>query len=132
MMNGEPSVGLDEGKHLVQRTHGYAIAEFALAIPALLIIVSMAVSLIGLTVTQIQLESSAALGARIIGRGDPIPDSFRNSLPEGTEITVESDVEVVKFTLKTSRNAGLMLLPYRIELTANARARLEPVFEDFG
>lgn len=132
MTNGEPSVGLDEGKHLVQRTHGYAIAEFALAIPALLIIVSMAVSLIGLTVTQIQLESSAALGARIIGRGDPIPDSFRNSLPEGTEITVEPDVEVVKFTLKTSRNIGLMLLPYRIELTANARARLEPVFEEFG
>ena len=132
MTNGEPSVGLDEGKHLVQRTHGYAIAEFALAIPALLIIVSMAVSLIGLAVTQIQLESSAALGARIIGRGDPIPDSFRNSLPEGTEITVEPDVEVVKFTLKTSRNIGLMLLPYRIELTANARARLEPVFEEFG
>lgn len=132
MTNGEPSVGLDEGKHLVQRTHGYAIAEFALAIPALLIIVSMAVSLIGLTVTQIQLESSAALGARIIGRGDPIPDSFRNSLPEGTEITVEPDVEVVKFTLKTSRDIGLMLLPYRIELTANARARLEPVFEEFG
>lgn len=132
MTNGEPSVGLDEGKHLVQRTHGYAIAEFALAIPALLIIVSMAVSLIGLTVTQIQLESSAALGARIIGRGDPIPDSFRNSLPEGTEITVEPEVEVVKFTLKTSRNIGLMLLPYRIELTANARARLEPVFEEFG
>ena len=132
MMNEEPSVGLDEGKHLVQRTHGYAIAEFALAIPALLIIVSMAVSLIGLTVTQIQLESSAALGARIIGRGDPIPDSFRNSLPDGTEITVEPDVEVVKFTLKTSRNIGLMLLPYRIELTAHARARLEPVFEEFG
>ena len=132
MINGEPSVGLDEGKHLVQRTHGYAIAEFALAIPALLIIVSMAVSLIGLTVTQIQLESSAALGARIIGRGDPIPDSFRNSLPEGTEITVEPEVEVVKFTLKTSKNIGLMLLPYRIELTANARARLEPVFEEFG
>lgn len=132
MTNGEPSVGLDEGKHLVQRTHGYAIAEFALAIPALLIIVSMAVSLIGLTVTQIQLESSAALGARIIGRGDPIPDSFRNSLPEGTEITVEPDVEVVKFTLKTSRNIGLILLPYRIELTAIARARLEPVFEEFG
>jgi hypothetical protein len=132
MINGEPSVGLDEGKHLVQRTHGYAIAEFALAIPALLIIVSMAVSLIGLAVTQIQLESSAALGARIIGRGDPIPDSFRNSLPEGTEITVEPEVEVVKFTLKTSKNIGLMLLPYRIELTANARARLEPVFEEFG
>lgn len=133
-MNCEPSVGLNEGKHLVQRAHGYAIAEFALAMPALLIIVSMAVSLIGLTVTQIQLESSAALGARIIGRGDPIPDSFRNSLPNATEIIIEPDTEseVVQFTLKTHKNIGLTLLPYQIDLMASARARLEPVFDEFG
>lgn len=132
-MNSELGVGLDEGKHLVQRSHGYAIAEFAMAIPALLIVVSMAISLIGVTVTQIQLESSAALGARIIGRGDPIPDSFRNSLPYATEIIIEPDAEaeVVQFTLKTTKNIGL-LFPYRIDLTANSRARLEPVFEEFG
>jgi hypothetical protein len=133
-MNSETCVGLDEGKHLVQRSHGYAIAELAMAIPTLLIIISMSVSLIGLTVTQLQLESSAALGARIIGRGDPIPDSFRNSLPAGTEIIIETELEaeVVQFTLKTTKNIGLMLLPYRIDLTASARARLEPVFEEFG
>lgn len=133
-MNSEHGVGLDEGKHLVQRSHGYAIAEFAMAIPALLIVVAMSISLVGLTVTQIQLESSAALGARIIGRGDPIPDSFRNSLPQGTEIIIEPDVEaeVVQFTLKTTKNIGLMLFPYRIDLTASSRARLEPVFEEFG
>ena len=131
-MRCETSVGLDEKKRLVQRSHGYAIAEFALAIPALLIIVSMTISLIGLTITQMQLESSAALGARIVGRGDPIPDSFRNSLPEGTEIFVEPELEVVSLTLKTSRNIGLVMFPYRIELTANARARHEPVFEEFG
>jgi len=133
-MSSDTCVGLDEGKHLVQRSHGYAIAELAMAIPALLIIVAMSVSLVGLTVTQIQLESSAALGARIIGRGDPIPDSFRNSLPAGTEIIIEPELEaeVVQFTLKTSKNIGLMLLPYRIDITATARARLEPVFEEFG
>jgi hypothetical protein len=133
-MKSETCVGLDEGKHLVQRSHGYAIAELAMAIPALLIIISMSVSLIGLTVTQLQLESSAALGARIIGRGDPIPDSFRNSLPAGTEIIIETELEaeVVQFTLKTTKNIGLMLLPYQIDLTASARARLEPVFEEFG
>jgi hypothetical protein len=133
-MNSETCVGLDEGKHLVQRSHGYAIAELAMAIPALLVIVAMSVSLVGLTVTRIQLESSAALGARIIGRGDPIPDSFRNSLPAGTEIIIEPELEaeVVQFTLKTSKNIGLMLLPYRIDLTATAHARLEPVFEEFG
>lgn len=81
-MSRDKGVGLGERKHLVQRTHGYAIAEFAMAIPALLIIAAMSISLIGLTVTQIKLESAAALGARIVGRGDPIPDSFRNSLPE--------------------------------------------------
>lgn len=133
-MTSEVSVGLDEGKHLVQRSNGYAIAEFALAIPALLIVVAMSVSLVGLTITQIQLESAAALGARIVGRGDPIPDSFRNSLPEGTEIVIEPNVEaeVVQFTLKTTKNIGLMLFPYRIDLTASSRARLEPVFEEFG
>ena len=133
-MTSELSVGQDEGKHLVQRSHGYAIAEFALAIPALLIVVAMSVSLVGLTITQIQLESAAALGARIVGRGDPIPDSFRNSLPEGTEIVIEPDVEaeVVNFTLETTKNIGLILVPYQIDLTANARARLEPVFEEFG
>jgi hypothetical protein len=133
-MNSENGVGLDEGKHLVQRSHGYAIAEFAMAIPALLIVVSLAISIIGTTVTQIQLESSAALGARIIGRGDPIPDSFRNSLPENTEIIIEpdADAEVVQFTLKTTKNIGLMLFPYRIDLTASSLARLEPVFEEFG
>jgi len=133
-MNSELRVGLDEGIHLVQRSHGYAIAEFALVIPALLIVVAMSVSLVGLTVTQIQLESAAALGARIVGRGDPIPDSFRNSLPEGTEIVIEPDVEaeVVNFTLETTKNIDLILVPYQIDLTASARARLEPVFEEFG
>ena len=133
-MTSEVSVGLDEGKHLVQRSHGYAIAEFALAIPALLIVVAMSVSLVGLTITQIQLESAAALGARIVGRGDPIPDSFRNSLPDSTEIIIEPDaeVEVVQFTLKTTKNISFMLFPYRIDLTASSRARLEPVFEEFG
>ena len=131
-MSSEQGVGLVEGKHLVQRTHGYAIAEFAMAVPALLIIVAMSVSLVGVTVTQIKLESAAALGARIVGRGDPIPDSFRNSLPEGTEIIIKPDVDVVEFTLKNTKNIGSVILPYRIDLTASARARLEPVFEEFG
>jgi hypothetical protein len=127
-MSSEQAVGLDEGTHLVQRTHGYTVAEFAMVIPALLIVVAMSVSLIGLTVTQIKLESAAALGARIVGRGD----SFRNALPEGTEIIVNPQNEVVEFTLKTNMNFDLAILTYPVELTASARARLEPVFEEFG
>lgn len=131
-MGCEKGVGLDGNKNLVQRTHGYAIAEFAMAIPALLIVVAMSVSLIGLTVTQIRLESAAALGARIIGRGDPIPDSFRNTLPEHTEIIVKPQSEVVEVTLKTHQTFGLKFFPFQVDLAASARARLEPVFEEFG
>jgi hypothetical protein len=131
-MSCETGVGLDEGKHLVQRSHGYAIAEFAMAIPALLIIVAMCVSLIGLTVTQIQLESAAALGARIIGRGDSIPESFRNSLPAGTDIYVKPNSEVVEVTLKTKRSIGLEMFSLQIDLTASARSPLEPVFDELG
>ena len=131
-MSSEQGVGLVEGKLLVQRTHGYAIAEFAMVIPAFFLLVAMSVSLVGLTITQIKLESSAALGARIVGRGDPIPDSFRNSLPDGTQIVIKPDVEVVEFTLNTKQNIGSALLPFQVALTASARAPLEPVFEEFG
>lgn len=131
-MSSEQGVGLAESKLLVQRTHGYAIAEFAMVIPAFLLLVAMSVSLVGLTITQIKLESSAALGARIVGRGDPIPDSFRNSLPDGTQILIKPDVEVVEFTLNTKQNIGSALLPFQVALTASARAPLEPVFEEFG
>lgn len=131
-MNSELCVGPFEAKHLVRRNHGYAIAEFALAIPALLVVVAMSISMISLTATQIKLESAAALGARIVGRGDPIPDSFRNSLPKGTEIIIKPEVDVVEVMLKTTKTVGTKTFAYRVELTASARARLEPVFEEFG
>jgi hypothetical protein len=127
-----PSVGLDVGKHLIQRTHGYAVAEFAIVLPAILYIVAITLTLMGITATQIQLESSAAMGARIIGRGDPLPDSYRNSLPLGTQILSIPNGEVVEVILTTSQKIGLPYLSYSLTLTAKASARLEPVFEEFG
>ena len=127
-----PSVGLGAGRQLVQRTHGYAVAEFAIVLPAILFIASIIFTLIGITTTQIQLESSAVMAARIIGRGDPLPDSYRNSLPVGTEIFAKPDGDVVEVILMTTRKIGLPFLSHTFTLTAKARARLEPVFEEFG
>lgn len=125
-------VGLGALKQLVQRTHGYAVAEFAVVLPAILFAVAIIFALMGITTTQIQLESSAAMAARIIGRGDPLPDSYRNSLPVGTQIFAKPDGEVVEVILRTTRNIGLPFLSHTFILTAKARARLEPVFEEFG
>ena len=127
-----PSVGLGAGRQLVQRTHGYAVAEFAIVLPAILFVAAIVFSLIGITATQIQLESSAAMAARIIGRGDPLPDSYRNSLPVGTQIFARPDGDVVEVILTTTRSIGLPLLSHNFILTATAWARLEPVFEEFG
>jgi Flp pilus assembly protein TadG len=126
------SVGLGASRHLIQRTHGYAVAEFAVVLPAILFVVAIVFVLMGITTTQIQLESSAAMAARIIGRGDPLPDSYRNSLPVGTQIFTKPDGDVVEVILTTTRNIGLPFLPHFFTLTATARARLEPVFEEFG
>jgi len=127
-----PSVGLGAGRQLVQRTHGYAVAEFAIVLPAILFIASIIFTLIGITTTQIQLESSAVMAARIIGRGDPLPDSYRNSLPVGTQIFAKPNGDVVEVILTTTRSIGLPLLSHDFTLTATAWARLEPVFEEFG
>jgi Flp pilus assembly protein TadG len=126
------SVGLDGGKPLIQRTHGYAVAEFAVVIPAILFVVAIVISLFGITTTQLQLESAAVMGARILGRGDPLPDSYRNSLPIGTHVTAIPEGEVVEVVLTTTRNIGLPSIFYSFTLTAKARARLEPVFDEFG
>ena len=126
------SVGLDGGKPLIQRTHGYAVAEFAVVMPAILFVVAIVISLLGITTTQLQLESAAVMGARIVGRGDPLPDSYRNSLPLGTQILAIPEGEVVELVLTTTRNIGLPSISYSFTLTAKARARLEPVFDEFG
>lgn len=126
------SVGLAGVKPLIQRTHGYAVAEFAVVLPAILFVVAIVISLLGLTTTQLQLESGAAMGARIIGRGDPLPDWYRNSLPFGTQILATPEGEVVEVVLTTTRNIGLPFISHPLTLTAKARARLEPVFEEFG
>jgi len=127
-----PGVGLDGGKPLIQRTHGYAVAEFAIVLPAILFVVAIVISLLGITTTQLQLESGAVMGARIIGRGDPLPDSYRNSLPFGTQILAIPEGEVVELVLTTTRNIGLPYIFYSFTMTAKARARLEPVFDEFG
>ena len=127
-----PSVGLGAGRQLVQRTHGYAVAEFAIVLPTILFVASIIFTLIGITTTQIQLESSAVMAARIIGRGDPLPDSYRNSLPVGTQIFAKPNGDVVEVILTTTRSIGLPLLSHDFTLTATAWARLEPVFEEFG
>jgi hypothetical protein len=125
-------VGLVASKHLVQRAQGFAVAEFAIVLPAVVFVAAMALVVFSIATTQIQLESAAAHAARIVGRGDALPDSYRNALPENTSVIVTSLGDTIEVTLRTDYTLGPIWLDRDIELEASARARLELAIEDFG
>lgn len=127
--------GCEPGPFRKARNHtesGYAVAEFAVTLPALILVAALATSVIGLTTTQMKLETAAGLGARIVGRGDPIPDSYKNGLPPNTEIEVVPVGDLVEFHLRTEKQIGIKPFIRTISLTAVATSRLEPVFDEFG
>lgn len=111
---------------------GYAVAEFAVTLPALILVGALVTSIIGLATTQMKLETAAGLGARIVGRGDPIPDSYKNGLPPNTEIEVVPDGDLVEFHLRTNKQIGIKPFIHAISLTAVTTTRLEPAFDEFG
>jgi hypothetical protein len=92
----------------------------------------MALVVFSIAATQIQLESAAAHAARIVGRGDALPDSYRNALPENTSVIVTSLGDTIEVTLQTDYQLGSVWLGRDIELEASARARLELAIEEFG
>ena len=131
-MTAKKSVGLVASKHLVQRSHGYAVAEFAIVLPAAVFVVAMVLGVFSIATTQIQLESAAAHAARIVGRGDKLPDSYRNALPENTSVIVTSLGDTIEVSLQTDYTLGPTWLDRDIELRASARARLELAIEELG
>jgi hypothetical protein len=115
-----------------QFDEGFAVAEFAVTIPALLFVAAIMTSTIGLAITQLKLETSAGAGARIVGRGDPLPDSFKAGLPSNTKIEVLPSGDLVQLHLISQREVGFQPFSHAVELHASAFARLEPVFDEFG
>jgi hypothetical protein len=52
---------------------GSAVAEFAVAMPAVLLVLAMVLGGIQLGVLQVRVQDAAADAARALGRGDPTP-----------------------------------------------------------
>jgi hypothetical protein len=54
----------------VRREHGSAVAEFAVALPAVLLVLGMVLGGIQLGALQVRVQDAAADAARSLGRGD--------------------------------------------------------------
>jgi len=57
----------------VRDARGSAVAEFAVALPAVLVVLAMVLGGIQLGALQLRLQDAAADTARSLGRGDPAP-----------------------------------------------------------
>jgi hypothetical protein len=111
---------------------GYAVVEFALTLPAIVLCGFTITALIGLASTQLVLESSAALGARIVGRGDPLPDSYLTRLPSETKVIITPQGDLVSVELQTNQTFGKSPFAHEVTLKAMSTARLEPSFNEFN
>lgn len=111
---------------------GYAVVEFAMTLPAIVLCGFLITALIGLASNQLVLESSAALGARIVGRGDPLPDSYLSGLPRATKVKVSPTGDLVIVELQTNRTFGKSPFVHEVTLKATSVARLEPSINDLN
>lgn len=66
--------GVDSLAHeRLRGERGSAVAEFAIALPAVLLVLGMVLGSVQLGVLQVRLQDAAADAARTLGRGDPTP-----------------------------------------------------------
>ena len=109
------------------RESGMATAELALVIPAVLVVLAMCLSGLGLAVDQLRCVDAARAGARAASRGEPVSGVRAAALhgaPDGATVTVGSRNGDVTVTVSGPRRS--LSLPGLPRPTAEATAPLEP------
>jgi len=104
--------------------HGYATAEFAVVLPAVVFVGALILWVFSLLITQFQIQSASYEMARNLARGQDISTAV-NKFPSDFKLQkiVESDNVIVKISVRKS----LMNrhVPWGIELAALATSQLE-------
>ena len=84
-------------------TGGYATAEIAVALPAVMIVVLMAVWLLGCVGAQLRCVDAARAAARAAARGDAVAqvvEVARSRAPGGAEVAVTTGDQMVRVTVR--------------------------------
>jgi hypothetical protein len=107
---------------------GAATAELAVALPALVLVLALALAGLDVGIAQVRCVDAARIGARLLARGEPAGAALaevRAAAPRGADVDVEVTAERVGVTV-TAAPPGL-LQPLRAVLgpRATAVARLE-------
>lgn len=106
-----------------QNDDGYAVAEFAITLPALISVFAICLWSIGFGITKFQLESYTHSVARTLARGEQVSETAKENAPEKLQVNVSQNngrIQVTTSVLKT-----LPILKKEIKLTSYAEAMSE-------
>lgn len=106
--------------HRVTDDDGYAIAEFAVVLPALVMLAFGLLSILGIGAAQISLNAHCADITRIIARGDELPDSLIHDA--GIKMQVDRHDGLLDVRLSKSRTYSLLGFTQDFTLKAQAMA----------
>ena len=108
-------------------SRGAVTAEFAVALPSVLLVLGLLLAGSAAGLTQLRLEEAARAGARALARGEDaaaVAGIVRQLAGESARASVASDAGWLSVTVTgTVRGAGASLVPWT--LTARAWARAE-------
>jgi hypothetical protein len=101
-------------------------AELAVVLPALLLVLAVALSALGLAIDQVRCVDAAAAGARAAARGDSaaaVHAVAARSAPSGSSVatTVGGGLVTVTVSAGRPRLGGLVPLPLRPGASATAQ-----------
>lgn len=105
--------------------NGYATVELAMTLPLLALAMCLGLWLSSLGMAQIQLQSSAATAARILARGENLPATFTDQLPNGAVLETTFTPESVTVQVSLDKASPLSKIPMNINLNARSVANLE-------
>jgi Flp pilus assembly protein TadG len=103
-------------------------AETAVVLPVLLLVLAGAVAAVTVVGAQLRCVDAAREGARAAARGEDtatVAALVRRAAPGGAEVDAIRDGEDVRVTV-TVDVPPLGPVPWRVEVSATAAARLEP------
>lgn len=116
---------LERKQNSHQKMGGYAIAEFAVILPMLVVIMLFGVWLISIATMNLRLHSGAVSAVRTLSLGKNLSEDFLRSLPKGTSVETAQDSTSVTVRLSTAMANEKLWVPIGIHLSATATTARE-------
>lgn len=112
-------------KTIQSRTQGFAVAEFAVTLPAILFVTAISMWSVTLCVKQVQLETAAGSIAREISRNNSSHDLIMRLTPDEAKMSSQTKDDLIAVHLEKAERFPLSIFPLTVTLRATSQAMLE-------